>query len=149
MAEVHTSVDDLMTLVKKEGKLSLSEAAKKLNTKQHTVQAWVDFLVEEHILGIEYKFTTPYIYVHDEERLDRVKTQQETNYTIENYKNGFTKKAQEQNIPQERIPAMWKEHLRYVIQNNKKFFGEECERRGVEGSEQLFEKYKSEALDEA
>ena len=148
MSEVKTSVDDLMELVNKYPKISVSEAAKKLKTHETTVQAWVDFLVEEHILGIEYKFTTPYIYVHDQEKLDRVKHHEES-YSLDDYKNGFEQKAQEQNIPKERIPSMWKEHLRYVIASNKQFFIEECGRRGVEEAEDLYAQYEVEVLDEA
>ena len=146
MAEVHTSVDALMELVKKEGKLSVPDAAKKLNTRQSTVQAWVDFLVEEHILGIEYKFTTPYIYVHDEERLERVKRDDE-HYTLKDYRNGFYHKAASQDIPDERIPQMWQEHLKYVLEKQKKFFIEECERRSVTEPESLYEDYVKEVLE--
>lgn len=148
MTEVYTSVDELMDLVKKEGRISLSNAAKQLGAPEPTVQAWVDFLVEEHILGIEYKFTTPYIYVHDKERLERVEHADE-NYTLEDFKNGFYEKAHEKDIPERQIPSMWKEHLRYVISNKKKYFLEECERRSVPEAEDLYDEYQEEMLSEA
>lgn len=148
MTEVQTGVDQLMELVKKEGKLSLADASKELGIPESTVQAWVDFLVEEHILGIEYKFTTPYIYVHDEERLERVEHEDE-HYTLRDFRNGFYHKAQEKDIPEKRIPVMWKEHLRYVINTHKQFFIQECGRRGVADAEALFEEYEQEVLDEA
>ena len=61
-----TSADDLYELVKSRKKISVEEAAKFLKLPVKTVHALVDFLVEEKIFGIEYKFTTPYIYLSEE-----------------------------------------------------------------------------------
>lgn len=61
---ITTAVDDLIHLVKESGKISLMEAAKQLDVPQKTVETWVDFLVEEERLSIEYKFTTPYIFLN-------------------------------------------------------------------------------------
>ena len=57
-----TSVDDLYELVESRKKISVDDAAKLLKLPVNIVQSLVDFLVEESIFGIEYKFTTPYIY---------------------------------------------------------------------------------------
>ncbi len=59
---VETGVDDLMRIVKKDGKLSISDLSKKLKVSQKVVQRWVDFFVEEKKLGVEYKLTTPYVF---------------------------------------------------------------------------------------
>ena len=61
-----TSADDLYELVSSRKKISVEEAAKILKVPNNTVQALVDFLVEERIFGIEYKFTTPYIFISEE-----------------------------------------------------------------------------------
>ena len=58
-----TSVDDLHELVKSRGKISVEEAAKVLRLPINVVHSLVDFFVEEKLFGIEYKFTTPYIYI--------------------------------------------------------------------------------------
>ncbi len=148
MAKIRTSVDELMELVKKETKIPLPKAAKQLGVHEKTVQSWVDFLVEEHILGIEYKFTTPYIYVQDEERLERAKKRDE-NYTLKDFKNGFYAKARDKDIPEEQIPHMWREHLRYTLQQHKQHFIDECKRRGVPEPADLYEEYEEEVLHEA
>lgn len=148
MPEVQTGVDKLMQLVKDEERISLSDAAKKLQTPETTIQAWVDFLVEEHLLGIEYKFTTPYIYINNQERVNRVSEEQE-NYTLAEFRNGFYKKANEKELPAERVPALWKEHLRYTVNQQKRFFVEECRRRGVPEPEDLFEDYLAEVTSES
>ncbi|MBI2208893.1 hypothetical protein HYU50_05350 [Candidatus Woesearchaeota archaeon] len=61
-----TSADDLYELVKSREKISVEEAAKLLRMPINTVHALVDFLVEEKMFGIEYKFTTAYIYISQE-----------------------------------------------------------------------------------
>ena len=63
---LRTSADDLYELVKSRKKISVEEAAKILKIPDKVVQALVDFLVEEEIFGIEYKFTTPYVYISQE-----------------------------------------------------------------------------------
>ena len=61
-----TSVDDLYELVKSRKKISVEDTAKILKIPLNIVQSLVDFLVEEKIFGMEYKFTTPYVYLSQE-----------------------------------------------------------------------------------
>ena len=63
---IRTVADELFELVKKRSKLSVEEASKQLKIPIATIQALVDFLGEEKVFGIEYKFTTPYIYLYKE-----------------------------------------------------------------------------------
>ena len=62
---LRTCADDLYELVKSKKKISVEDAAKLLKLPVKTVHYLVDFLVEEKIFGIEYKFTTPYIYMSE------------------------------------------------------------------------------------
>lgn len=80
---ITTAVDDLIRLIRDSGKLTIADAAKKLGVAEKTVSTWVDFLVEEERLSIEYKFTTPYIflnkeYIDEEEELSISKEDFET-----------------------------------------------------------------------
>ena len=139
MAEVSTNVDQLMQLVRDKGKMSVLDAAKALGVPEKTVQAWVDFLVEEHILGIEYKFTTPYIYVHDEDRMHAVEDTKV--HTISDFKDVFYAYAKQKNMPPEKLPQLWKEHLRFAVENQKQYFIDECTRRNLEPPETFFDEY--------
>jgi chromosome segregation ATPase len=56
-----TGVDKLVTLLKQQGTMSISRAAKTLGVSEKTVEEWVTFLEEEDIVSLTYKFTTPYI----------------------------------------------------------------------------------------
>lgn len=148
MAEITTTVDDLMKLVREKKKLSVGDAAKILHMPEKTVQSWVDFLVDEHILGIEYKFTTPYIYVHSEDRLKAVQ-KEDKHYTLKDFKEVFIKFAREKRMPEEKLETLWKEHLQYTLQTQRRYFVEECARRSVENAEALFEDYVEGVIDGA
>ena len=58
---IETGVDKLVDLVKRKKKISLPEAAKTLGVSPVVVEEWADFLEEEGIISIKYKFTTPYL----------------------------------------------------------------------------------------
>lgn len=60
-SEVVTGVDKLMDLVDKKQTLSVIEAAKLLAVPRVVIEEWVDFLEENGVVEVEYKFTTPYI----------------------------------------------------------------------------------------
>ncbi len=59
--EVITGVDRLMALLDKKNSVSVVEAAKELAVPRVVIEEWVDFLEENGIIEVEYKFTTPYI----------------------------------------------------------------------------------------
>lgn len=65
---VETGVDNLIRLLKEKGKISIPQASDELKVPQKTIESWVDFLVEEHKIGIEYKFTTPFIFMLEEKK---------------------------------------------------------------------------------
>jgi hypothetical protein len=120
-----TDVDDFINLVKNQKKLTINDAAKKLGVPEATVEAWTDFLVEERILGIEYRFTTPYIYMNIEEKsptggLMGIDTRDE-----------FFAKAKKRNIPEYQISVLW---LKYHGSNEEKIravFMQKAKARGV------------------
>ena len=61
---VETGVDRMMSILEKREKLSLTDLSRELKLPESTLQLWVDFLVEERVLGIEYKFTKPYVFLN-------------------------------------------------------------------------------------
>ncbi len=139
MEQVQTGVDEFMQLVREKKKITLQDAAKQLNLPEKTIQAWTDFLVEEKVLGIEYKFTTPYVYVHDHKKLEV--TQEQESYTLDNFKKGFYHKAEQNEIPQEKIPGMWQKHLAYIVEIKKEYFIQEAQKRGIENPQELYDDY--------
>lgn len=61
--EVKTGADRLLELVKKSKEIATAAAAKELGASVQTVEAWADFLEEDGLVTIKYKFTTPYIAI--------------------------------------------------------------------------------------
>ncbi len=60
---IRTGVDGFVELLEGKGKVSLPDASKQLGVPQSTLESWVDFLVEEGKVEVDYKFTTPYVYM--------------------------------------------------------------------------------------
>jgi len=140
--ELKTEVDAFLELVKKYRKMSLIDAAKEMNVPVQTIQLWADFLVEEGILGIEYKFTTPYVFIleekkgkgglgfigfdtkevfYDKAKKKGIKEQQSRilwlkylNANEDSMKKVFEDKARERGIPSQKVPTLWKKYYAYL-----------------------------------
>ncbi len=144
MSELKTGVDDLMRVVKAEKRISVPAVAKRLNLSEKVVQSWIDFLVEEHLLGIEYKFTTPYVFSLQKEQPKRAVDQE--SYVLSDFKSVFISYCQQKQLPEEQHETLWCEHLDSVVQSQKTFFSEECGRRGISDTETLFADYVQEVM---
>jgi hypothetical protein len=147
MDEVKTGVDDLMDVLRQVSRISLPDAAKRLRQPEKTIQNWVDFLVEEKLVGIEYKFTTPYIYLNAPEKAASVLARTDT---IENLRKLFVTHAMEKGMPQEKLKALWENHLSAIIESRNNFFVQECLKRNLAAdaaqAAQLFQRYKERAI---
>ena len=145
MDEVKTGVDELMTLLSTHPRLSLPEVAKMLKQPEAVVQNWVDFLVEERLLGIEYKFTTPYIYLNKPQAAATIVGIEET---IEDVRKEFVRRAKEKSIPSEKMRQLWEHHLTQAIETRFDFFRQECQKRKLANTDELFGRYKEKILKE-
>mgnify|MGYP001579870522 CR=1 FL=1 len=58
---IETGVDKLVKLINEKGRISSFDAAKELGVSNTVVMEWADFLEEESIISIEYKFTKPFL----------------------------------------------------------------------------------------
>jgi hypothetical protein len=142
---IETGVDDLLKVVRERKKISIAEAAKLIKMPLQTVQKWVDFLVEEKILGVEYKFTVPHIYVNREESVISKEKAEELYLDLQNYKDTFIKRAQSNSIPAEKIMELWRNHLMNELEFKKTYFINEAKKRNFKDVEveALWDEYKS------
>lgn len=139
---LRTVADELLELVKKTKKISVEEAAKTLKIPLETAQSLVDFLVEEKIFGIEYKFTTPYIYPYKEGvKGSKEKEKSFTKGLIT--KEQFYEKAKERNLPHENIEGLWRKYLQQNLPNIKEEFFKNSKAKELaeEKIEELWKKY--------
>ena len=109
---IKTGVDELIELLKKTDKISLLDAAKRLKVPSSILQSWVDFLVEEKIVGVEYKFTKPYIFINTEKGEITPEVTDEERVSIDLFKEDFRIKAIRKNIPEQMIDTLWANHLK-------------------------------------
>src|SRR3989338_5928309 len=58
---IETGVDKLVNLVNIKEKISSADAAKELGVSTIVLMEWADFLEEEGVIKVEYKFTKPYL----------------------------------------------------------------------------------------
>lgn len=68
---VRTGADKLLELVKSAKELPMSGAASQLGVTLQTVEAWANFLEEDGLIAIKYRFTTPYVAIPEEPRLKK------------------------------------------------------------------------------
>ena len=139
---VRTGVDELLDLLARNTKLPLTEVATQLKLDSEVVQAWVDFLVEENIVGIEYKFTTPYIYLNKSIGKKEKEEMVEEKYSIQFFKKQFWDKAKTNNIPETQVEMLWKNHVTQALELQKKYFFFEAQRRKILNPDQLWKEYK-------
>lgn len=144
---VETGVDRLVDFLKGKGKISLKDVAKSIKVPETTLQMWTEFLVEEQIIGLEYKFTKPYIFLNEKTSdSDRAKQDEEEQTSIETFKEEFFKNAKKKMIPENKIPELWKAHLKKAIEKQKSFFIREANKRFIDNSQRLFLSYEQKLL---
>jgi hypothetical protein len=137
---VKTGVDELLELLSDNAKIPLTDAASKLNLDAGVIQAWVDFLVEENIVGIEYKFTTPYIYLN--KVVEKKSESKAETYNIQYFKKLFWEKAKSNNIPEGQMDMLWHNHIAQALELQKKYFFFEAQRRKIVDIEGAWNEYK-------
>jgi hypothetical protein len=137
---IRTGVDELLDLLANNSKLPLTEVAAQLKLDAEVIQTWVDFLVEENIVGIEYKFTTPYIYLN--KVINKKEENKEEQHNLQFFKRKFWEKAKKDNIPETQIDMLWKNHVTQALELQKKYFFFEVQRRKILNPEQLWQEYK-------
>lgn len=143
---IETGVDQLLALFKGDERISVAAAAKRLNIPQDVVQSWVDFLVEEKILGLEYKFTKPYIYLNRITDITPTVLQEEKP-SLEQFKKDFFDRAKAKKLPASKIPLFWRDHLRRELEAHKEYFLQEAKRRGFNDPQALWAKYEKRVLE--
>ncbi len=124
--ELKTEVDAFLELVKKNKKISLIDAAKEMKVPIQTIQLWTDFLVEEGIVGIEYKFTTPYVFMQEER-----KGKSALGFIGFDTKEVFYEKAKKKGIKESQVRLLWLKYLNANEESIKKLFGDKCRERNV------------------
>ncbi|MBL7056003.1 hypothetical protein ISS07_03780 [Candidatus Woesearchaeota archaeon] len=137
-----TGADDLYKLVRSRKKISVEEAAKRLNIPDKTVHSLVDFFIEEKIFGIEYKFTTPYIYLSHEKT--KKSSSSEGNFSKNLItKEQFFEKAKAKDISFDKIGKLWEKYLNENMSYIKDEFHTKARLRNISSQQMnnLWEKY--------
>ncbi|MFT4310560.1 MAG: hypothetical protein ACMXYC_02920 [Candidatus Woesearchaeota archaeon] len=141
---VETGVDDLLRLVKEKKKLSVAEAAKHLKMHEKVVQSWIDFLIEEGVLGIEYKFITPYVYMN-EHSPNKLLLQNKDTLQL---KDEFFEKAKKRNLSADKTAVLWKQYVQENMDTIHEEFVKKARERNISNDrlQQLWGIYKEQLV---
>jgi predicted ArsR family transcriptional regulator len=142
---VETGVDDLIQFLKDHGKVSLKEIADAMKIEESFVQAWTDFLIEENIVGVEYKFTKPYLFLNDvtsAQSLQEEKKSEVKKKGLIVLKDEYFARAREKKLPDAKIQKLWTKKLDDALEKRKEYFIREAAKRKLSSPEGLFSQYK-------
>lgn len=103
------------------------------------MKEWIDFLVEEEKVNLDYEFTTPYAELRDGEGDVDVGG-------IGNFKQKFKKQAEGEDLEDEKSEHLWKDYVETQIESLRGFFEKEAEKRGIEDTDELWEEYKKSVI---
>jgi chromosome segregation ATPase len=134
MANLETGVDRLLELIELEKRVSIDDAAKKLGVSKVVVQEWADFLEEEKIISIEYKFSKTYLVVRV--LSDKEIKVKEKEYSSE--KDAFVRKV-EASLKNLENDSLGFEKIKKEFESLKKDLGSELTK--VESEVKELEKY--------
>ena len=143
---VETGVDELLRLLKQHDKLPIQDVAKTLNIPLDVVQSWIDFLVEEKILGIEYKFTVPYVFMNMTPTQTQAASSEEpqAQASLLDFKHEFNDRA-ESTLPQGKgrllVVNLWRQHLQAELDRKRPVFLVEAGKRNIPEPERLWATY--------
>ena len=143
-AILKTTADQLIDFLKSKEKATIEEVAKALKIPGKTVQALVDFFVEEKVIDMEYKFTTPYIYLSKEDaKKHHLIRKKEAPILLS--KEEFYTKAKSRKISYQAIGSLWKKYLEQQLVHLKEDFFEKAKKKGMHShkAESLWQKYLS------
>ncbi len=136
---IKTGVDRLIDLLKKKDKITISEASKVLKIPVSTIQKWVDFLVEENIVNVEYKFTVPYIFLNKAQKELEKKTKKKIN--LQTLKQDYFNNATLKKIPFININNAWNKKLKKELKNQKKYFFRYAKLKKIKEPEKLWAEF--------
>jgi len=134
MTRIETGVDRLVELINQEKKISIDDAAKKLGISKIVIQEWADFLEEEKIISIEYKFNKTFL-------VERKLTQEEIKIKEKEYsseRDAFVRKI-ESSLKTLESDSLGFERIKSEFDELKKGVGSELEK--VKSEVQQLEKY--------
>ncbi len=88
--DITTGVDKLVSLIEEKKRISISDAAAELSVPKVVIEEWADFLHQQGVIDLEYKFTTPFL-VKRELTKDEVAHKSKD---FEGRKEGFVRKVE-------------------------------------------------------
>jgi hypothetical protein len=141
-----TGVDRLLDYLKGKDRVAMQDVATALGVPSDTLQAWTDFLVEEKILGIEYKFTKPFIYLNVDEKPKKPQILEQTSVSLDDIKKEYMERGRAKKMPESALQDLWLSHVSEALKARKQYFFEQASKRNAANPQKLWEEYQRNLL---
>lgn len=137
--KVETGVDRLIEILSDGKKHFLEEISRKINVPVDVMQLWIDFLVEEKVISLEYTFTKPYVFLNKDvpKILKRDKMESLAELKKQFIDNGIQKK-----IPINNLLVFWRHNLDDNLDKLQDKFYREANKRKLKNIDSLWQRYK-------
>lgn len=140
-AFLDTEIDELLIILSSKGKMTLAEAGKIIGVDEKTMHVWVDSLVEEKIIILDYDFLTPVIMltpqkkkeIEENKKVSELRKREDIAKKI-GMKGLFFQKARTRKIPERRIPIIWRKYIEINEASIKKEFMDKANKKMIEGN---------------
>lgn len=142
---ITTGVDELIAYLRGKDRVALQDAATVLGLSLETLQAWVDFLVEEKILGLEYRFTKPFVYLN-RESAEATSEPRAHVPQLGEMRAVFIEHAKMKRIPESKVIGLWRAHVVDALDGKRAFFIDQAMRRSVPDPERSWQDYRDDLL---
>jgi hypothetical protein len=128
----------LLEFLKGKDRVAMQDAATKLNVPLETIQAWTDFLVEEKILGVEYRFTKPFLYLNAVEKPKAAPSPS----SLQEIKQEYLDRAKSKQIPAAKIQELWSHRVQDALNAKRDYFFEQASRRNIKNPQEAWDEYR-------
>lgn len=141
-----TEIDELLRVLSDKEKITIDEASKLMGVDVETMHTWVDSLVEEKVVLLDYDFLTPIIKLTPEKKNEVLKKKKDLEL-LQNeslakklgLKGVFTEKAKKRGFDDNKIKVLWRKFVEINEASIKKEFYEKAKKKDIDtGLEQLW-----------
>jgi hypothetical protein len=136
---VETGVDRLIETLNDGKKHFVDDLSRKIDVPSDILQLWIDFLVEEKVISLEYTFTKAYIFLNKE--VPKILRQDKLE-TLEDLKKNFIEDGLLKKIPMNNLLVFWRNSLDDNLNKLQEKFYREANKRKLKAVDSMWARYK-------
>ncbi len=134
-----TEIDELLRVLSEKESITVDAASKLMGVDVKTMHTWVDSLVEEKVILLDYDFLTPIIKLTPEKKSEIIgkkkafETSQKENMAKKlGLRGAFIEKAKKRGFDDNKIKVLWKKFVEINESSLKKEFYEKAIKKDID-----------------